>query len=123
MALGASGRVRQTIYPDRHGSAVWRLDHPGRARIRIVNSHAWRELTKGEPPASPIDAAAYTAAGLPWFDLYDERNGSIGPSDARKLKTVGDRDRELGVDAGDRSVDVPEGQVTIIDHRRREADR
>jgi hypothetical protein len=122
MALGASGRMRQTIYPDRYGRAVWQQDNAGRARIRILNSRGWRELTKSDPPATPIDTAAYTAAGLPWFDLYDEHDLGIAPSDARKLKTVGDRDRELRIDVGDPSVDVPESQVTIIDRRRKEAD-
>ena len=123
MALGASGRMRQTIFPDRHGRAVWLEASAGRARIRILNSHGWREATQSPPPATPIDAAAYTAAGLPWFDLYDEGHVSVAPSDARTLKTVGDRDRELRVDAGDRSVDVPDSQVNVIDRRRREADQ
>lgn len=122
MALGASGRMRQTVYPDRYGGAVWDQDNAGRIRIRILNSHGWRELTKSEPPATPIAAAAYTAAGLPWFDLYDEQDRSVAPSDSRKVKTVGDRDQELRIDSGDRSVDVPESQVIIIDHRRRETD-
>ena len=123
MALGASGRMHQKISPDRYGREVWQLDDPGRVRIRIVNSQRWREITQSEPPSTPIDAAAYTAAGLPWFDLYDEQERGVAPSDARKVKTIGERDQELRIDAGERSVDVPDDQITIIDRRRKDTER
>src|SRR4030095_13646831 len=61
MALGAGGRMRQKIYPDRYGPAVWDQRNAGRARILLVNSRHYRELTGRAPPPTPIDAAAYSA--------------------------------------------------------------
>ena len=114
MALGAGGRMRRKIYPDRYGPDVWDQRNAGRARILLVNSRRYRELTGRVPPPTPIDAAAYTAAGLPWFDLYDEAAGSVAPAEAGEIKTIGERDRELGVEAGDRPVDVSVSQITVI---------
>ena len=115
MALGAGGRMRQKIYPDRYGRDVWDQRNAGRARILLVNSRRYRELTGRAPPATPIDAGAYTAAGLPWFDLYDEAAGSVAPAEAGELKTIGERDRELGVAAADSPVEVSVSQITVID--------
>jgi hypothetical protein len=115
MTLGAGGRMRQKIYPDRYGAEVWDQRNAGRARIQLVNSRRYRELTGRAPPPTPIDAAAYTAAGLPWFDLYDEAAGSVAPAEASELKTVGERDRELGVAVADRPVEVSVSQITVID--------
>ena len=117
MTLGAGGRMRQKIYPDRYGPEVWDQRNAGRARILLVNSRRYRELTGRAPPPTPIDAAAYTAAGLPWFDLYDEAAGSVARDETQKLKTVGERDRELGIGDPDRPVEVSVSQITVIDRR------
>jgi hypothetical protein len=42
--------------------------------VTIVDSGAWTAIIGEAMPAPPIEAAAYTAAGLPWFDYQtDER--------------------------------------------------
>jgi hypothetical protein len=115
MALGAGGRMRQKIYPDRYGRAVWDLDNTGHCRVELVNSRRWRELTGRDPPATPIDTAAYTAAGLPWFDLYNEAEGTVAPDETRRLTTIAERDQDLRVHSGDRPVDVPVTQIIGID--------
>ena len=48
--------------------------------VHIVNSTMWREITGEEPPATPVTAASYASAGLPWFDLYDEGAATIQPT-------------------------------------------
>jgi hypothetical protein len=116
MALGAGGRMRQKIYPDRHGRDVWDTANFGRAELRLANSRRWREISGLEPPPTPIDTAAYTAAGLPWFDLYDEGESTVAPGGTQRIATIAERDRELGDNAGDRPVDVPVIQITGI-HR------
>jgi hypothetical protein len=121
MALGAGGRMRQKIYPDRHGREVWDAASAARLKVTLVNSRRYREITGVPPPPTPIDAAAYTAAGLPWFDLYDEAAGTVAPDAGGRLKTVRERDRERDIEAaGDDSIDVPVTQVTVIE--RAEAD-
>lgn len=45
----------------------------------------------GEEPPSPVDRAAYTRAGLPWFDCYDESGADLAPSEALTgVKPVGE---------------------------------
>ena len=64
--------MTQKIYPDAYGLAAWDVSRRTSFHVRIVNGAEWRALT-GEPaPPTPVDAAAYTKAGLPWFALYDE---------------------------------------------------
>ena len=80
MGLAAGGRMRQQLYPDPHGLDTWDEANSGRVYVHIANSEAWTRIT-GEPlPPTPVDVRAYMAAGLPWFDLYDDHLGDIGAS-------------------------------------------
>jgi len=80
MGLAAGGRMRQQLYPDPHGIDTWDQDNYGRVFVHIVNSERWTHIT-GEPlPSTPVDVHSYVAAGLPWFDLYDDHLGDIEPS-------------------------------------------
>jgi hypothetical protein len=97
MGLAAGGRMRQHLYPDPHGLDTWDQDNCGRVFVHIVNSQLWREIT-GEPvPPTPVDARAYTNAGLPWFELYDDGLGDIPSSDVlANVKSVAAKDAEHG---------------------------
>lgn len=91
MGLAAGGEMMQKIYPDQHGLEAWDPSRRTSIRVRIVNTEQWQALTGEEPPPSPVDAAAYTRAGLPWFALYDEAQGDIAPSERlRRVRSVGD---------------------------------
>ena len=80
MGLAAGGRMRQQLYPDPHGLDTWDEANFGRVYVHIANSEAWTRIT-GEPlPPTPVDVRAYMAAGLPWFDLYDDHLGDIEAS-------------------------------------------
>jgi hypothetical protein len=115
MAIGAGGRMRQKIYPDRFGRDVWDLANVGRIRVVAVDSRSYVDLAGKTPPPTPIDAATYTAAGLPWFDLYDELEGTLAPDAESRLKTIRERDRERrSTDADERPIDIPVTQVTVI---------
>jgi hypothetical protein len=89
MGLAAGGRMRQQLYPDPHGIDTWDQDSYGRVFVHIVNSRVWTRIT-GEPlPSTPVDVHSYIAAGLPWFDLYDDHLGDIEPSGAlAEVKSV-----------------------------------
>ncbi|MFF9391657.1 hypothetical protein [Streptomyces griseoluteus] len=54
-----------------------------------------RRITSQEPPPGPVDRAAYTRAGLPWFE-HDDEAEDLSPAGLLKpARPVGDR---LGAD-------------------------
>jgi len=61
-------------------------------------------------PPTPVDARAYTNAGLPWFELYDDGLGDIKPSEVlANVKSVKEKDANHGFvnQQDDGSIDVP----------------
>lgn len=117
MAIGAGGRMRQQLVPDPYGVDTWDVATADCVRIELVNSTAFRALTGRDPPETPIDAATYTAHGLPWFDLYDEAVASLPTARGQEIKTVRERDRERGKDQTETSIDVPPTQIKVVDSR------
>ena len=74
MAFGPGGLVRQKLYPDAHGAETW--DGASAVRLELVLVEAdWLAARTGRHYPSPIDAASYAAAGLPWFELGDDAEG------------------------------------------------
>ncbi|MGE5239038.1 MAG: hypothetical protein ACM3ON_09570 [Chloroflexota bacterium] len=116
MGLGAGGEMRQKVYPDPHGVATWDRGNYGTVIVRLVNSAEFRRITGEEPPPSPVDAKTYADYGLPWFALYDEGLGDVGPGERLKgARTVTERDAELqagGESEGD--LDIPESRIRKI---------
>ncbi|HEU4885298.1 MAG TPA: hypothetical protein VFT45_23755 [Longimicrobium sp.] len=89
MGLAPGGRMRQEIYTDRRSMEDWDQRHSGRCFVHIANSLAWRQITHADPPTAPRTAEDYTRAGLPWFELYDERQTAVdGSGILAALKSV-----------------------------------
>ncbi|MGW3651396.1 hypothetical protein [Streptomyces sp. NPDC000878] len=72
MGLGVGGSMRQEVYRDDRPLTAWAERPAGRVFVHLVTPPEWRRITGEAPPPSPVDRAAYTRAGLPWFDYYDE---------------------------------------------------
>ncbi|MFH9011186.1 hypothetical protein ACH4C6_07390 [Streptomyces sp. NPDC017943] len=91
MGLGVGGSMRQEVYQDERPLSHWAPRPAGRVFVHLVTPPEWRRIT-GEPaPPSPVDRAAYTRAGLPWFDYYDEDAQDLAPTDTlHAVKPVGD---------------------------------
>lgn len=91
MGLGVGGAMRQEVYRDDRPLTAW-AEHPaGRVFVHLVTPPEWRRITGEAPPPSPVDRAAYTRAGLPWFDYFDQDAEDLAPADPLgAVKPVGD---------------------------------
>ncbi|MFD4505261.1 hypothetical protein [Streptomyces sp. NPDC058457] len=91
MGLGVGGSMRQEVYEDDRPLRDWAGTPAGRVFVHLVTPPQWRRITGEAPPPSPVDRAAYTHAGLPWYDYYDQDARDLAPTDALEaVKPVGD---------------------------------
>ncbi|MBG0850739.1 hypothetical protein I2W78_02435 [Streptomyces spinoverrucosus] len=91
MGLGVGGSMRQEVYRDDRPPADWAARPAGRVFVHLVTPPEWRRITGEAPPPSPVDRAAYTRAGLPWYDYYDQDAEDLAAPDTLSgVKPVGD---------------------------------
>ncbi|GGR32731.1 GyrI-like domain-containing protein [Streptomyces aurantiogriseus] len=91
LGLGVGGSMRQEVYRDDRPLTDWAPEPAGRVFVHLVTPPDWRRITGEAPPPSPVDRAAYTRAGLPWFEYYDQDAHDLAPSDTLgEVKPVGD---------------------------------
>lgn len=81
MGLGVGGSMRQEVHRDERPAADWCREPAGRVFVHLVTPPQWRAITGEAPPPSPADRAAYTRAGLPWFDHWDRDAEDLAPTD------------------------------------------
>ncbi|MEU9379424.1 hypothetical protein AB0D94_37525, partial [Streptomyces sp. NPDC048255] len=81
MGLGVGGSMRQEVYRDERPLSAWAAEPAARVFVHLVTPPAWRRITGEEAPPSPVDRAAYTKAGLPWFDYYDDTAADLAPAE------------------------------------------
>lgn len=91
MGLGVGGAMRQEVYQDDRRLTAWAKRPAGRVFVHLVTPPEWRRITGEAPPPSPVDRAAYTRAGLPWFDYFDQDAQDLAPADPlTAVQPVGD---------------------------------
>ncbi|XVV38693.1 hypothetical protein ACQPXT_36625 [Streptomyces sp. CA-100214] len=91
MGLGVGGSMRQEVYRDERPLEHWADSPAGRVFVHLVTPPQWRRITGEEPPPSPVDRAAYTQAGLPWYDYYDQDAHDLAPTEPlRDVQPVGE---------------------------------
>ncbi|MFF4308957.1 hypothetical protein [Streptomyces sp. NPDC001507] len=91
MGLGVGGSMRQEVYEDDRPPGDWAETPAGRVFVHLVTPPQWRRITGEAPPPSPVDRAAYTRAGLPWYDYYDQDAQDLAAPDILEaVKPVGD---------------------------------
>ncbi|MGW4819112.1 hypothetical protein ACWEP4_09040 [Streptomyces sp. NPDC004227] len=81
MGLGVGGSMRQEVYRDDQPPGAWSERPAGRVFVHLVTPPQWRRITGEAPPPSPVDRAAYTSAGLPWFDYFDQDAEDLSPTE------------------------------------------
>lgn len=86
MGLAPGGLMRQEIYEDHYGIDAWDTSMNSRCFVHIANSLVYFNITGIRPPTKPPTAEAYTKAGLPWFDYFDDDAKALEGSE--KLTTL-----------------------------------
>jgi hypothetical protein len=109
MGLAPGGLMKQDIYKDPFDPDDWDLEHASRCFVHICNSKSWTAITGKRPPTRPPTAAAYTQAGMPWFDYYSEGKAVAGSKVLAGLKSVA----TLG--AKKRKNPLPENETVKVD--------
>ncbi len=82
MGLAPGGLMRQEVYEDRYGIDAWDTSVNSRCFVHIANSLTYFNITGMRPPTKPPTAEAYTKAGLPWFDYFDDNAKALEGSEA-----------------------------------------
>ena len=91
MGLGMGGAMTQEIYEDDYGFDAWDLSNIQRCFVMLANAEQWISITGEQPPLSPISAAEYTNAGLPWFSYYGGDKTAIdGAKALGEIKSIKD---------------------------------
>lgn len=72
MAIAVGGTMRQDVYPDPNGPRAWDVKGGQMIRVHLASPAMYAAITGNAPPPTPVTAAEYTAAGFPWFSLFDE---------------------------------------------------
>jgi hypothetical protein len=115
LGIGAGGTMRQKIYPDKYGIGTWDRESVRSFFVHLVSASEFRAITGAEEPPTPVDAAAYTAAGLPWFELYDGEESDIAAAEAlARIRSI----REVERQDPDPSVDVTSSQVRSLNRKK-----
>ncbi|MEV7979607.1 hypothetical protein [Streptomyces sp. NPDC086519] len=91
MGLGVGGSMRQEVYEDDRPLRDWTRTPAGRVFVHLLTPPQWHRVTGEAPPPSPVDRAAYTRAGLPWYDYFDQDARDLAAADTLEaVKPVGD---------------------------------
>lgn len=109
LGLGAGGRMGQRVHADPYGPEAWDPGTEIAAGVHLVLPELWAHLT-GEPaPPTPVDARAYSEAGLPWFTWEDGPDAATLDGGGPLSEVVGVREVE-GEDA-EEPVELDPAQV------------
>eukprot|EP00462_Mataza_sp_D1_P020295 CAMPEP_0175141290 /NCGR_PEP_ID=MMETSP0087-20121206/12024_1 /TAXON_ID=136419 /ORGANISM="Unknown Unknown, Strain D1" /LENGTH=746 /DNA_ID=CAMNT_0016424691 /DNA_START=321 /DNA_END=2561 /DNA_ORIENTATION=- len=81
MGLAAGGKMKQKIYEDDNPEqGFWDDLCLGRVFVHLADRKLWKAITGLPMPPSPITAKAYTDAKYPWFNVWDEDEKDVAPS-------------------------------------------
>jgi len=81
LGMGAGGRMKQQIHEDPNPHTTYDRTRASRVFIHFANSFVWKSVTGKPMPPSPVTAADYTKAGLPWFKEWEKELQDVAPSE------------------------------------------
>lgn len=94
MGIGAGGLIKQSILRDPHPPTAWDSANTAVFNVQLLNTNIFERVTCLKALLSPVTAASYAAAGLPFFELPEEEdNGVVGDFEGVKSVTQLDMER------------------------------
>lgn len=87
MSIALGGSIKQMIKPDNYASKKWSSDRTMRFNVQLLNSDVFFRVTGKQPPPTPVNAKAYAAMGLPFYELQEESSDVHG--NFKGVKSVG----------------------------------
>lgn len=72
------GLIKQCILEDDNCVSSWDRERTITFNVQIVNSEVFRQVTRMDPPETPVDAKAYASLGLPFHEIYIEQSSVKG---------------------------------------------
>lgn len=101
MSFGAGGMIKQAINEDRNNPRIWDVERAKVFNVQVLNAAHFEHITKMMAPPTPVDVKVYAAAGLPFFDIFNEVPTDIHGYDGFKtIKSVSMMDWMIGVGTG-----------------------
>ena len=105
--------MTQEIYDDHYGIDAWDTSAMSRCFVHIVNSRSFHDITGCRPPSEPPTAQQYQAAGIPWFDYWnDEAKALDGSKTLAQLDSVATKKIKQGKPVKEPVIDI-QGSKTI----------
>ncbi|KAG1727291.1 uncharacterized protein EDB91DRAFT_1253979 [Suillus paluster] len=97
MSFGAGGTIKQAINEDHNNPRIWDVGRAKIFNVQVLNSARFEDITKMLAPPTPVDVKTYAAAGLPFFDIFNEVPTDVhGSARFKQVKTVSEMDQKLG---------------------------
>lgn len=112
MDIAKGGKIEQAIRIDNYLPSHWNPKHTMAFNVQLLNASVFERVTGLAPPETPVNAKIYAAAGLPFFDMYEEQSNVSG--DFGKVKSTGQIDKieDNTIKARRVTIDSPRRQAT-----------
>jgi hypothetical protein len=87
LTVGAGGSIKQTIVEDDNNPRIWDVANAKLINIQLVNSSVFELITGMATPKTTVSFKTYASAGLPFYDIFQEKPSSISGSFS-KVNTI-----------------------------------
>jgi hypothetical protein len=118
MVIAPGGFIKQTIAKDPVEAEDWDKENIIMFNLHLLNASVFEQVIGIKAPPTPITPEVYTRYGYAFSKLYEEKSGIKG--DFEGVKSVGDLDREKGVEStydGDEIMQFPVVELNSVDKR------
>lgn len=78
MGVAAGGKIKQVIERDTSKVDDWRKNSTISFNVQLLNATTFEAVTGKQAPPTPVSAESYKKAGLPFFDIYEEKSQVYG---------------------------------------------